>query len=120
MGIDQRIVGACSQCGECCHFSYWVYGAHEADFDYWRRYAGRYFEDFDFRPGIQVNPTTFISLIVVPSIPCLHFDPECTGCKLHGKPTKPKDCNVFPHNFPAALFEKIRFKSCGYTVEKKS
>jgi len=113
---DQRIVGACSRCGRCCHFAYWVYGKHRGDLEYWKQYASRYWKEIDYRPGIQVEPTTFASMIVIPAISCMSLDPGTNLCQLHGD-AKPRDCRVFPYNMPLDLFAAIRFKDCGFRVE---
>ena len=112
----KKIVGECSCCASCCHFSYWAYGSNDADMAYHQAYAKRYFSNIEFRPGVRVGGS-MSALIVVPSVPCQHLDPKTNLCKLHDSSKKPRDCVIFPFNIPLSVFEKIRFKDCGFTVE---
>jgi Fe-S-cluster containining protein len=111
--------GSCNRCGNCCSFSYWVYGDTEA-LEQQRLYAARFFPEISFR--VYKNESgrdaiRLVALIVVPSIKCRFYLPDI-GCGLHGTAFKPGDCREFPSHFPPFVFDAVRFRDCGYRIKK--
>jgi len=107
-----RIVGECRQCGACCYFSYWVRVKDPVDFEYYMRYAMRFFNKIEL-----TRQTDTVGLITIHDIPCRHLDVSDNHCKAHGTPDKPDDCCKYPFHWPADVFDKVRVKTCGYTVK---